>query len=259
MVLVVLAGVLALIGWLAFGGGSGKKAVSGKGPGPAQSITPGPSGSGNGGSSDGSPTGAPSGGASKGAGGGSGGSGSGGSGSGSPGSGPVSVSSGSGTGESSGGSASGSTGGSVAAGGTATMALPVCSPDNLLFSLTSTQASYTATQWPVFQLQISNNGGPACRTDLAADAAVVQVSSSSNAHVWSSADCPVSTAARWYPLGGSDGVITANFQWARTTSAPGCTPGAGGAAAAPGNYLVKVSINGATISTSSFTLAPFGS
>ena len=259
VVLVVLAGVLALIGWLVFGGGGGgTKSVTGKGPGPAQSITPGPSGSGSGGSSDGSTSGGPSGGASSGAGGGAGkgsggssGSGGSGGGSGSAGGGPVSVSSGSGTG--------GSSGGSVPAGGATTMALPVCSADNLLFSLTTTRSSYTAAQWPVFQLQISNNGGPACRIDLGADAAVVKISSSGNAHVWSSADCPVSTAARWYPLGGTDGTVTADFQWGRTSSAPGCTPGAGGAAAAPGSYVVQVSLKGATGPTSTFTLAPFGS
>ena len=267
VVLVVLAGVLALIGWLAFGGGgSGKKPVSGKGPGPAQSITPGPSGSGSGGSSDGSPPGSPSGSPSKGSGSGgsSGGSGSGtGAGAGStsyPGSGPVSVSSGSGTGTGGSTAAAGTGGaGGVPAGAAATMALPVCEPDNLQFSLTSTQTTYGATQWPVFQYQISNNGGPACRINLGADAAVVQVSATGNGHVWSSADCPVTGAARWYPLGGTDGTLTANFQWGRTTSAPGCTPGAGGAAAAPGSYVVQVSVKGASSPTSAFTLAPFGS
>ena len=256
MVLIVLAGVLALVGWLAFGGGgNGTKNVVGRGTGPAQSITPGPTGSG-GGSSDGSPSGRPSGGPSKGAG----------SGGAAGGSGPVSVSSGSGSGGS-GASGSGSgtgsgtgSGGSVAAGGAGTMQLPVCLAADLELSLNSTQPSYGASQWPLFQLQISNTGSAACRTDLGADSAVVQVSTGGNAHVWSSADCPVSTASQWYAVPGSGGSVTADFQWGRTTSAHGCTPGAGGVAAAPGTYVVQISLKGVTgVPLSHFTLAPFGS
>ena len=256
MVLIVLAGVLALVGWLAFGGGgNGTKNVVGRGTGPAQSITPGPTGSG-GGSSDGSPSGRPSGSPSKGAG----------SGGAAGGSGPVSVSSGSGSGGS-GASGSGSgtgsgtgSGGSVAAGGAGTMQLPVCLAADLELSLNSTQPSYGASQWPLFQLQISNTGSAACRTDLGADSAVVQVSTGGNAHVWSSADCPVSTASQWYAVPGSGGSVTADFQWGRTTSAHGCTPGAGGVAAAPGTYVVQISLKGVTgVPLSHFTLAPFGS
>ena len=257
MVLIVLAGVLALVGWLAFGGGgNGTKNVVGRGTGPAQSITPGPTGSG-GGSSDGSPSGRPSGSPSKGAG----------SGGAAGGSGPVSVSSGSGS-SGSGGAAGSSgpgapgtgSGGSVAAGGAGTMQLPVCLAADLELSLNSTQPSYGASQWPLFQLQISNTGSAACRTDLGADSAVVQVSTSGNAHVWSSADCPVSTASQWYAVPGSGGSVTADFQWGRTTSAHGCTPGAGGVAAAPGTYVVQISLKGVTgVPLSHFTLAPFGS
>ena len=112
----------------------------------------------------------------------------------------------------------------------------------------------------MFALQITNTGSTACRTDLGADSAVVQVSTGGNAHVWSSADCPVSTAAQWYAVPGSGGSITADFQWGRTTSVHGCTPGAGGSAAAPGTYVVQISLKGVTgVPLSHFTLAPFGS
>lgn len=250
MVLVVLAGVLALVGWLVFGGGGGMKNVSAKGTGPEQSITPGPTGSGGGSSSDGSPSGKPSSGSGKGSGGSNGGSG------------PVSVGSGSGGGSGSSGSGAGGSGsgGSLTAGSAGTMELPVCLAADLELSLNSSQPSYSAAQWPVFALQISNTGSAACRTDLGADSAVVQVGTSGNAHVWSSADCPLSTASQWYAVPGSGGSITADFQWGRTTSQHGCTPGAGGGAAAPGTYVVQISLKGVTgVPLSHFTLAPFGS
>ena len=250
MVLVVLAGALALIGWLVFGGGGGgMKNVSGRGTGPEQSITPGPAGSGGGSSSDGSPSGKPSSGAGKGSGGGS-----------TSGSGPVSVGSGGSPSGGPGSSGSGGSGGSLTAGSAGTMELPVCLAADLELSLNSSQPTYSAAQWPMFELQISNTGGAACRTDLGADSAVVQVGTSGNEHVWSSADCPVSTASQWYAVPGSGGSITADFTWGRTTSAHGCTPGAGGAAAAPGTYVVQISLKGVTgVPLSHFTLAPFGS
>ena len=245
VVLTVLAAVVALLSWLVFGGGGKKTATAGH-PGPAQSITPGPtgsSGSGSGGSSDGSTTGGPgkggrpTAGASATSGGGS-----------------VTV-----TGGGSGGSSSGGSGSTVA-NSAATMGLPVCSASDLSLSLGSTQQSYNATQWPVFQLQIGNTSGTACRADLGAASAVAVVSTSGNGHVWSSGDCPLNTAAEWYTVPASGSTLTANFQWSRTTSAPGCTPGAGGAAADPGTYVVQVSLKGLTAEPSTqFRLAPFGS
>ena len=253
--LTVLAAVVALVCWMVFGGGGGKKAGAGKGkPGPAQSITPGPSSSsGSGGSSDGAPSGSPGRSASP-------------SSSASAGSAPpVTV-----TGGGSGGSSSGGSGGSGSSGGTgsgstgantaATMSLPVCSASDLELSLGSTEQTYNATQWPVFQLEISNTSGTACRTDLGAESAVVVVSTSGNGHVWSSGDCPLNSSAQWYTVPASGGPITADFQWSRTTSAAGCTPGAGGAAADPGTYVVQVSLKGVTAEPShQFRLAPFGS
>jgi hypothetical protein len=168
---------------------------------------------------------------------------------------------GGGSGGSSGGSSGGGTGGgSPVANSAATMALPVCSAADLSLSLGSTQQSYDATQWPVFQLQISNTSGTACRADLGAASAVAVVSTSGNGHVWSSGDCPANTAAEWYTVPASGSTVTEDFQWSRTTSAPGCTPGAGGAAADPGTYVVQVSLKGLTAEPSTqFRLAAFGS
>ncbi len=247
--LVVLAAVVALIGWLLFGGGGAKKPLADTGKtSPAQSITPGPSGTG-GGSSDGtvggpSGSGKPSAGASAGAStGGSGG------GTGSPQ--PVTVT---------GGGTTGGSGGGNGANTAGTMNLPVCQAADLELSLTSTEQSYGATQWPVFQLGISNTSGAACRTDLGAKSAVVVVSTSGNNHVWSSADCPALASSQWYAIPASGTALTADFEWGRTTSAPGCTPGAGGAAAAPGTYVVQVSLQGVTAEPSyTFKLAQFGS
>ena len=242
--LVVLAAVVALIGWLLFGGGGTKKPLADTGrTGPAQSITPGPTG---GGSNDGT-VGGPSGSRSPSAGA-SAGSPTGG-GTGSPQ--PVTVTGGGATGGGSGGNGANTAG---------TMALPVCQAADLELTLTSTEQSYGATQWPVFQLGISNTSGAACRTDLGAKSAVVVVSTGGNSHVWSSADCPALTSSQWYAIPASGTALTADFEWGRTTSAPGCTPGAGGAAATPGTYGVQVSLQGVTAEPSyTFKLAQFGS
>ncbi|MEZ0091465.1 hypothetical protein [Streptacidiphilus sp. EB129] len=266
VVLVVLAAAFALLMWLLFGGGNGTAKVGSASPSgshPATSITPGPTGSGNGGSSDGSTAGnggkgpTPSGSASAPAG---------------TTGGVVSVDGGTGSGPGSGSGSGSGSGGSTAAPGTGggatpppanaagTMNLPACAAADVELSLTSTEQSYNSSQWPAFQLAVSNTSGAACRVDLGAESAVVVVSSSSSPHVWSSGDCPRVTAAQWYAVPASGAPITAVFQWARTTSAPGCTPGHGGAAAAPGTYVARVGITGVTVQPShQFKLAPFGS
>jgi hypothetical protein len=133
----------------------------------------------------------------------------------------------------------------------------VCLASDLELSLTSTAPSYTAAQLPVFQLAISNTSGGACRTDLGATSAVAVVSTTGNAHIWSSGDCPVDTAAQWYAVPGSGAPITADFQWSRTTSVRGCTPGD---AAGPGTYVVQITLKGVPAQPSyQFRLAPFGS
>ncbi|MHA6762302.1 hypothetical protein [Streptacidiphilus sp. PAMC 29251] len=273
VVLVVLAAVLLLVLWLLLSGGSGKPGAGGPASSshPVASINPGTSAPG--GSSDGSK-----------AGGAGGGTPSGPSGSASAttpagtnggtvvGGGGPSTGTGSSTGGTSGGagaSSGGSNGGSASggSGGVATppnaagtMNLPVCAAADVELALTSTEQTYDSSQWPTFQLAISNTTGAACRVDLGAKSAVLTVSSDGNNHVWSSGDCPKVTTAQWYAAPASGSPLTAQFQWSRTTSAAGCTPGGGGGAVGAGSYVARISVNGIPIQPAhQFKLAPFGS
>jgi hypothetical protein len=263
--LLVLAAVLALLAWLLLGGGGPAKtaATSSTGSHPATSITPGPSGSGTGGSSDGSS-----------AGGGTGASASPSAGAtvstpaGTNGGTVVTVDGGTGTSAGTGTPGASGSPGAPGSGGTTgpaanasgTMNLAVCAGADVELSLTSTEQSYNSSQWPTFQLAVTNTSGAACRVDLGAKSAVLTVSNSSSNHVWSSGDCPRVTADEWYAVPASGASLTAVFQWARTTSAPGCTPGHGGAAAGAGTYVARVAISGVTVQPSHpFKLAPFGS
>jgi hypothetical protein len=286
VVLVALAAVLVLILWLLLSGGGGGENHGVAGPTashPAVSITPGGSndgtgvggtGAGTGGSSGTTPTPSGSGGASLPAGtnggtvvsGGSGGSGTGGSGANGGGTGGSSGgSTGAGTGGTggSGGGSGGSSGGNAAppANASGTMNLPVCAAADVELALTSTEQTYDSTQWPTFQLAITNTTAAACRVDLGAKSAVLTVSSDGNNHVWSSGDCPKVTTAQWYavPAAGAD-PLTAQFLWSRTTSAPGCTPGGGGGAVGAGTYVARIGVDGVPIQPAhQFRLAPIGS
>ncbi|MFC1437833.1 hypothetical protein ABUW04_06135 [Streptacidiphilus sp. N1-10] len=276
IVLLVALGVLVLLLWLLLPGGGGKKPGTGAASSshPVTSITPGPTGSG-GGSNDGTASG---GGTSSGSGGGKSPTPSGGASSSAPagtnggtvvtvtgGTSGGSSTTGGGTGGS-GGSSSGSSGGSGGSGSSTppnasgTMNLPVCAAADVELSLTSTEQSYSSSQWPTFQLAISNTSGAACRVDLGAKSAVLTVSSDSDSHVWSSGDCPRDASSQWYAVPASATPLNAQFQWSRITSAPGCTPGGGGNGVGAGTYVARVGIAGVTVQPShQFKLAPFGS
>ena len=275
VVLVVLAAVLLLILWLLLSGGGGKDhAASGPTAStPAASITPGGSNDGtavggtgtapgSGGSSGTTPTPSGSGRPSAPAGtnggtvvvGGDGGSGD------TTGGGSGSNGGGDGSTGGSGGTAGGGTG-APPANATGTMNLPVCAAADVELALTSSEQTYDSTQWPTFQLAITNTTGAACRVDLGAKSAVLTVSSDSNDHVWSSGDCPRVTAAQWYvvPAAGA-APLTAQFGWTRTTSAPGCTPGGGGGGVGAGTYVARIAVSGVPIQPAhQFKLAPIGS
>ena len=254
VVLAVFAAVLALLVWLLTGGGGKKSGATAPTSHPITSITPGPTGSGGGGSSDGSTSagagssGSPSASASASAP------------AGTNGGTVVPVTGGGSTGKGSGGSASGGSGSVPPANAAGTMNLPVCAAADVELSLTSAEQTYSSSQWPTFQLAITNTSGAACRVDLGAKSAVITVSSDANSHVWSSGDCPKVSAAQWYAVPASSTPLTAVFQWARTTSAPGCVPGSGGSAAGAGTYVARVGVQGVTVQPShQFKLAPFGS
>jgi hypothetical protein len=258
-VLAALAGAVALVCALFFGGGGGDKQNTASSVGtPAQSITPGPtSGHGATGSNDGTVGGDGSGGASPSA-------GASGAPTAAPSGGPVVTGpSGSSAGSGSGGSGSGGSGsvGTEASNQSDTMSLPICSAADLDLSLTSTEQIYAASQLPSFRLDITNTGGGACRIDLGAKSAVLTITSDTGAQVWSSGDCPKSTASQWYavPAAGS-GPLSATFAWGRTTSTPGCIPGSGGSAAPAGTYVAHIDIGGLPAQPQhQFKLAPFGS
>lgn len=266
VVLVVLAAVLVLILWLLLSGGGGGKHPGATGSAsstlPATSITPG-------GSSDGSRAGgtsgtasgpaSPSAGASAstpaGTNGGTVVAGGSGGGSGSPGSSPS-------TGTGTGGSGSGGTAGGAVTppNASGTMNLPACAAADVELALTSAEQTYTSSQWPTFQLAISNTTGAACRVDLGAKSAVLTVADDGNSHVWSSGDCPKVTAAQWYAVPASGSPLTVQFVWPRTTSAAGCTPGGGGGAVGAGTYVARIGVNGVPIQPAhQFKLAAFGS
>ncbi|MEY9874076.1 hypothetical protein ABH931_003570 [Streptacidiphilus sp. MAP12-33] len=257
VVLAALAAVVVLGSVLFFGGGGADPKANAGSATPATSLTPGPTG--RGGSNDGSaggsggsaapstgasgssvpttaPTGAPVVTGAGGSGGGSGGAGT------------------------SGGSGSGS-GGALAPNQPGTMNLPACAATDLDLSLTSTAQTYRPSQFPAFQLGITNTSGSACKVDLGARSAVLTVTSDTGATVWSSGDCPKATAAQWYAVpAAGDGPLTALFGWGRTTSRPGCTPGAGGGNAPAGTYVAHIGIGGVSAQPQHwFKLAPFGS
>ncbi|WP_143094406.1 hypothetical protein [Streptacidiphilus jiangxiensis] len=264
VVLAALGVVAVLVSVLAFGGGGGdRKANAGSTGTPASSLTPGPTGRGGsndgatggsggsaapstGASGSGAPTAAPSG--APVVTGGSGSSGTGSSGTGSTGS---------------GGSGSGGTGtgGALTPNQSGTLNLQTCAATDLDLSLTSTAQTYRPSQFPAFQLGITNTSGSACKVDLGSKSAVLSITSDTGAQVWSSGNCPKDTSAQWYAVpAAGDGPLTALFGWGRTTSKPGCTPGSGGGNAPAGTYVAHIGIGGVSAQPQHwFKLAPFGS
>lgn len=274
IVLLVALGVLVLLLWLLLPGGGAKKpgAAGTASSHPVTSITPGPTGTG--GSNDGTASG---GGTSSGSGGSKSPNPSGSASSSAPagtnggtvvtvtggvsgGSSTTSGSSGSGSGSTGGSSTTGTSGSTTPPNASGTMNLPVCAAADVELSLTSTEQSYNSSQWPTFQLAISNTSKAACRVDLGAKSAVLTISSNGNSHVWSSGDCPRDASSQWYAVPASTTPVDAEFQWSRITSTPGCTPGGGGGAVGAGTYVARVGIAGVTVQPShQFKLAPFGS
>ncbi|MFE3167443.1 hypothetical protein [Streptomyces sp. NPDC059224] len=257
VVMVSVVAVLALlITWIVTsGGGGGKKGDDGAdGKNPASTITPGPSGSGPaisqapGGRDESSGGGGASSGASTGSGSGSGGGSSDG-----PGDGSSSGSGGSSGASSGSGDVTSGSGGTVASlPGTST--LPNCTAQSVSLSLKSLHNSYSPEQTPTFELTAKNRSSSDCKVDLGPKNAVLTITPASADDIyWSSADCPRTTATRWYrvPAGSS---ITYTLKWDRRPSAPQCaTPSAGSAGS--GTYLLEAATPGFTKAQASFVLA----
>lgn len=233
------------------GGGKGNHDDSrAPGSGPADAITPGPSGSGP------AITEQPGGRDESGDTGGSGGSGGGSS---DPGSGGTGRTGGTGG---TGGNGNGSTteAGSGASGTTtgqqvpAGSSLPDCAPAALRLSL-KTELRYGPGEKPKFRLIATNTSSTACKADFGPKSAVLTVTEAGgdDEEVWSSKDCPRNAAAVLLkvPAGAS---VEHAVEWDRAKSAPKCaTPPTG--AVGPGTYLVEAKAPGEPVQRASFVLA----
>ncbi|MDI5969679.1 hypothetical protein POF50_010070 [Streptomyces sp. SL13] len=260
--------VAALVVWLALPGGPGHGGgghTGAQGGGhsgtPLPSITPGPTtsqtgittepggrtsgGSGDGGSGDGG-----SGDGGSGTSGTSGGSGSGGSDSGGTGS--------AAGGSDDGGAQVGSGGGSGGTGSSGTRlptgtSVPDCASSQASLRVRSVKSSYPAGQKPQFAVTAVNSGDAACKVNFSAVGTVVTITDSAGHHVWASDDCPPGRTPYLLqvPAGGS---TIDDVDWNRAVSAPQCATPSSTGTVASGTYHVKVAVPGLTTVTTSFTL-----
>lgn len=230
------------------GGGKGNHDDSrAPGSGPADAITPGPSGSGP------AITEQPGGRDESGDTGGSGGSGGGSSDPGSGGTGGTGGTGGNGNGSTTeaGSGASGTTTGQQVPAGSS---LPDCAPAALRLSL-KTELRYGPGEKPKFRLIATNTSSTACKADFGPKSAVLTVTEAGgdDEEVWSSKDCPRNAAAVLLkvPAGAS---VEHAVEWDRAKSAPKCaTPPTG--AVGPGTYLVEAKAPGEPVQRASFVLA----
>lgn len=230
------------------GGGKGNHDDSrAPGSGPADAITPGPSGSGP------AITEQPGGRDESGDTGGSGGSGGGSSDPGSGGTGGTGGTGGNGNGSTTeaGSGASGTTTGQQVPAGSS---LPDCAPAALRLSL-KTELRYGPGEKPKFRLIATNTSSTVCKADFGPKSAVLTVTEAGgdDEEVWSSKDCPRNAAAVLLkvPAGAS---VEHAVEWDRAKSAPKCaTPPTG--AVGPGTYLVEAKAPGEPVQRASFVLA----
>lgn len=256
-----LVALLALIALWAVtsGGGQGKKpSDSANGASPAPSITPGPSGTGPAisqrpGGRDESDAGADT----------AGGGGTGGDDTGTePGTG---TGTGTGTGADAGAATGGKNGDTDGAGGDggastgagqqvpANSPLPNCAPGTLQLTLRSAKVSYEPGEKPRFHLVVKNTSAAACKADLGPVNAVLTISDTKSAEIWSSKDCPRPAGPLLLKVP-AQAAITHTVEWDRRQSAPKCATAPAGQVA-PGTYLVEASMPGVKVLPASFTLA----
>ncbi|MEU9113312.1 hypothetical protein AB0D04_16405 [Streptomyces sp. NPDC048483] len=233
----VVVWVLSMGGDTEETGGKGGKGTA-HGPGPATSITPGPSGSG------------PAISQKPGGRGGSGGeSGSGGSGG----------ASGADDGDN-GASGSGGSGGGPIGQGSGGRPVPVdspllnCTTDGAELTLRSIKHTYKPGEKPQFELTVKNSAGSACKVDLGRKAAVLTIKDSAgDDRVWASNDCPAGTSPALLKVP-AKGSVERTVEWDRRASAPQCaTPSA--AAVPAGKYVVEAKVPGLDPVEAKFELA----
>lgn len=253
----LIALLAALVAWAVTSGGDKGNHDDSRAPGsgPANSITPGPSGSGPAISEQ--PGGRDESGDTGGSGSGDGSDG----GSADAGSGAAGDGAGEGAGGANGSASAGSSGaGSGSGGGTAGQqvpagsSLPDCAPAALRLTL-KTELRYAPGAKPTFRLIATNTSSTACKADFGPKSAVLTVTEAGgdDEEVWSSKDCPRNAAAVLLkvPAGAT---VEHTVEWDRAKSAPKCaTPPAG--TVGPGTYLVEAKAPGEPVQRASFVLA----
>ncbi|WP_328911415.1 hypothetical protein OG230_15765 [Streptomyces sp. NBC_00234] len=241
----LIALLAVLIAWaVTSGGGNGGSGdAKADGPDPANSITPGPSGSGPAISQQ--PGGRDESGEDAGSDAGNGDTEPGGTGgtdaTGSPGATP------SGTGGASG--ADGATGQQVPAGSP----LPDCKPTALRLSL-KTEVSYGPDDKPVFRLIAKNTSAATCKADLGPKNAVLTITEAGGEddRIWSSEDCPAASGHLFLKIPAGATVVH-TVEWDRKKSSPQCAS-APTTEAGPGTYLLEAKAPGVPLQRASFVL-----
>ena len=116
-----------------------------------------------------------------------------------------------------------------------------CRSQDLRVAVSSDKASYPLGVDPKFTA-VLRNAGPACRFPTALSTRTWRILSGVD-EVWSTADCPRSSAGKTVRLA-AGGQITYVLPWDRFRSTPGCA--VAGAPAQAGTYRLYVTIAGAS-------------
>ncbi|HET6636942.1 MAG TPA: hypothetical protein VFH77_18165 [Streptomyces sp.] len=252
--ILVLLAALAVWAVSLTGGGDGDSAGQGKGGGPVESITPGPS------ASESLPDDRPGGrdevnGGGSGSAGGSAAGGTAGDGGSAAGSGSAGGSSGGDDEGSAGTGGTGGTGGSLTGGDgvPAGSGIPGCSSKDVEATLRSKENTYEPGDDPVLVLTLRNDSGSDCVVDLGGKGTVTTITGSDDEPVWASDDCPDGDAHAWVRVSAHD-TSTHKIHWDRRRSSKECaTPSA--KHAPPGTYLAEVAVDGLPKTRTSFVLA----
>lgn len=154
-----------------------------------------------------------------------------------------------------GGSAAGPGGGSVLAGRelAAGSPLPDCSGPSVRLTLRSVRPIYATGQKPQFTISVANSSGTACKVDLASTSAVLTVDDSDGHQVWASDDCPASSDPFLLEAAAH---ATAGYQlpWDLAVSAPQCATPSGDTTVTAGSYKARVAVAGLGSAQAAFVI-----
>ncbi|MGP3971137.1 hypothetical protein [Streptomyces sp. 6N223] len=143
-----------------------------------------------------------------------------------------------------GGSGGTASGGGAGGGGTDDAeGLAACAPGDVSLSLSSAENEYGLDEVPELVLTVENVSGVSCAVDFGYSALTVTITDAGAEQVWSSADCPDGAAslptAVW-----ADDSATYTIEWDRYHSTGDCDPARGPAAAAGTSYLAEATLSG---------------